>query len=93
MIAIWFHPGTTRLHVRTGTNLDRNAGVDPPPTLALNVATVVKIEAFGQTVRISFNNNQVASAELPGTRLSGFANLFVAKDAAPNALFGKLSFA
>ena len=93
MIAIWFHPGTTQLHVRIGTDVDWNAGVDPTATLPLNAATVVKIEAFGQTVRISFNNQEVASAVLSGTRLSGFAHLFVAKYAAPNALFGKLSFA
>ena len=93
MIAIWFYGGTTRLHVRTGTDVSWNAGVDPTATLPLNAATVVKVEAFGQTVRISFNNNEVQSAVLPGTRLSGFANLFVAKDVAPNALFGKLSFA
>ncbi len=93
MIGIWFWPGTTKLHVRTGTDVSWNAGVDPTATLPLNVATVVKIEAIGQTVRISFNNNEVASDVLPGTRLSGFAHLFVAKDLAPNALFGKLSFA
>ncbi len=93
MIGIWFWPGTTKLHVRTGTDVDWNAGVDPTATLPLNAATVVKIEAFGQTVRITFNNNEVASDVLPGTRLSGFAHLFVAKDLVPNALFGKLSFA
>jgi hypothetical protein len=75
--------------VRTGTDVSWNAGVDPTATLPLDVATVVKIEAVGQTVRISYNNNEVASDVLPGTRLSGFANLYVAKHAAPNALFGK----
>jgi hypothetical protein len=79
--------------VRTGTDVSWNAGVDPTATLPLDVATVVKIEAFGQTVRISYNNEEVASAVLPGTRLSGFANLFVAKDLVPNALFGKLTVA
>jgi hypothetical protein len=29
MIAIWFYGGTTRLHVRTGTDVYWNAGVDP----------------------------------------------------------------
>ncbi len=40
----------------------------------------------GQAVRISFNNNQVASAELPGTRLFGFANLFVAERRSPQCI-------
>jgi hypothetical protein len=95
MIAIWFWPGTTQLHVRTGTDVDWNAGVDPTATLPLNVATVVKIEAFGQTVRISFNSKEVASAVLPGTRLSGFASVNTGYyyGVAANALFGKLSFA
>jgi uncharacterized protein (DUF427 family) len=93
MIAIWLQPGTTGLHVRTGTNLDWNAGINLTPNLSLNVATVVKIEAFGQTVRVSYNNNVVSSMVHTGTRLSGLANLFVAKDLVPKALFGKLSFA
>jgi hypothetical protein len=95
MIAIWFYPGTTLLHVRTGTDLSWNAGVDPTASLPLNVATVVKIEAYGQTVRISYNNNEVASAVLPGTRYSGYASVNTGYyyGAASNALFGKLTFA
>jgi hypothetical protein len=94
MIGIWFIPGTTLLHVRTGTNLSWNAGVDPTASLPLNVATVVKIEAYGQTVRISYNNNEVASAVLPGTRYSGYASVNTGYlHGASNALFGKLTFA
>ncbi len=70
-----------------------NAGVDPTPALPLNVATVVKIQTMGEKYFVSYNNKEVALVFPVGNRLSGFANLFVARGAAPNALFGKLSFA
>jgi hypothetical protein len=48
MLAIFIWPGTTNLHVRTGTDVDWNEGVDPTPALPLNVATTVRIETAGK---------------------------------------------
>ena len=78
-----FHTGASRLEC------------NPTATIPLNVATVLKIEAFGQTVRISYNKNEVASAVLPGIRLSGYASVNTGYyyGVASNALFGKLNFA
>ena len=94
MLAVNFVPGTTRLHVRTGTSTNWDAGIDQTESLPLNVATQVRVEAFGSIVRVSYNGRIVAAVAVSGTRLSGFAHLYASwtdVGAPANALFGKYS--
>jgi hypothetical protein len=95
MIAIWIVPGTTSLHVRTGTDVDWNEGIDQTPALPLNVATAVLIQTAGKIVRVSYNGEIVAEITLKGTRLTGMANLYASSTLpdylVPDALFGRFS--
>ena len=44
MPAIWFHPGTRRLHVRDGQAVEGDAGCDPEIELTSGVETTVRVE-------------------------------------------------
>jgi hypothetical protein len=95
VLGIWFVPGTTELHVRTGTDVNWSEGFDQTPALPLDVATVVTIQTAGKIVRVSYNAKDVAMIVLKGTRLTGMADLYASSTLpghlVPDALFGKFS--
>ena len=68
--AVWFHPGSHRLHVRDGHGSDGNAGCDPPDELPARQATVVRIEMRPLSVVVYYND------ELKCTQTRGDRRVF-----------------
>ena len=54
--AVWFHPGSHRLHIRDGHGSDGNAGCDPPDELAVGVVTIVRIEMRPLSVNVYYGD-------------------------------------
>ena len=71
--AIWFWPGTTKMHVRIGDSTDGNWGLDTD-ALTLNVLTKVTLECNGKSVKLTVGAT-VYSATQPTHRFAG--NLIV----------------
>ena len=71
--AIWFYPGTTKMHVRIGDSTDGNWGLDTD-ALNLNALTKVTLECNGKSVKLTVGAT-VYSATQPTHRFAG--NLIV----------------
>eukprot|EP00731_Ephydatia_muelleri_P037774 Em0560g2a len=67
--AIWFWPGTTRLHVRIGDSSDGNWGIDTD-ALSLNVRTTFTLECKGKDVKLTVGG-KVYTATQPTYRFTG----------------------
>ena len=52
--AVWFHPGSHRLHIRDGHGSDGNAGCDPPEELPAGATTSVRIEMRPLSVTVYY---------------------------------------
>ena len=68
--AIWFHPGSTRLHVRIGDSADGNWGIDTADALPLNVRSEFILECKGKDVKLTVGG-KVYTATQPTYRYSG----------------------
>ena len=55
MPAIWFVPGTTRLHVRMGDTNDWNWGIDQTIVLPMNQETIVKLTCKDKNVHLNLS--------------------------------------
>ncbi|MFT7582646.1 MAG: hypothetical protein ACI9MR_004328 [Myxococcota bacterium] len=65
--AVWFYPGSTRLHIRSGTRASWNDGRrDPTPTLRLSKWTHVAVVHSGGRLSVFYDGNQVATGASPG---------------------------
>jgi len=64
-IAIWFYPGTTRLHVRSGTRRGWNDGGDPEPQLIPYQWTHVAVTHKEQAFTVYYNGEQVLTQDIP----------------------------
>ena len=67
--AIWFFPGSTRLHVRIGDSTDFNWGLDTD-ALPLNALTKVTLECNGKSVKLTVGATAY-SATQPTNRFAG----------------------
>ena len=67
--AIFFFPGSTRLHVRIGDSTNINWGLDTD-ALPLNVLTKVTLECNGKSVKLTVGAT-VYSATQPTNRFAG----------------------
>ena len=67
--AIWFWPGTTRLHYRIGDSTDGNWGIDTD-ALPLNTRTKVTLECKGIYVKLTVGAT-VYTAKQPTSRFAG----------------------
>ena len=65
------------MHVRVGTNINHNDGLDSVASLSLNRTTYVRVEAVGSNVALYLNNKLDSSIILSGVRVSGQATLYV----------------
>jgi len=66
-LGIWFHPGRTRLHVRSGTRRGWNDGADPDPEQDLvpfEWSHVAVTHTEGH-LRVYLNGNQVSQTVIP----------------------------
>jgi len=54
-IAVWFYPGTTRLHIRSGTRSSWNDGLDPVSALPMQTWTHVTIVHMHSRMEVYFN--------------------------------------
>lgn len=68
--AIWFYPGSTRLHIRSGVN-DKptwenggNAGCDPSENLPLNQWTHVAVTHEDGALKVYYNGGESCAAKL-----------------------------
>lgn len=62
--AVWFYPGQTRLHVRSGTSRDSNAGCDPETHPGTGEWTHVAITHNSWGIRVYFGGNQVCESPI-----------------------------
>ena len=74
------------MHVRVGTNINHNDGLDSVASLSLNRTTNVRVEAVGSNVTLYLNNTFDSSAILNGVRFSGQANCIVSSTSDTPAL-------
>ena len=91
--AIWFWPGTTRLHVRIGDSTDGNWGIDTV-ALPLNTRTNVTLECKGADVKLTVGTI-IYTAKQPTRRFSGGVLNVYASDpwhAVPNAAVYNLDY-
>ncbi|KAL5472989.1 hypothetical protein EMCRGX_G027431 [Ephydatia muelleri] len=73
--AIWFIPGTTRLHIRIGDSANFNwPAAELPDALPLNVRTTVTLECKGKDVKLTVGD-KVYTYTQPNQRFAG--NLIV----------------
>jgi hypothetical protein len=77
MPAIFTHPSSLRLHIRVDGATYQNSGIDTDIPLPLNSVTLVRIEAVGTNLKVSFNDTLIGSTILPSARTNGDAHLFV----------------
>jgi len=54
-LAIWFYPGGTRLHIRSGTRSSWNDGLDPGSSLAMNQWTHVAVVHYHGQMEVFYN--------------------------------------
>jgi len=52
---VWFHPGTTRLHIRAGSIGSGNFGYDPEEELPLNQETNVTVTVRGDRMKVEYS--------------------------------------
>jgi hypothetical protein len=76
MPSIYFWPGTTRLHIRVGSENATNGGLDTA-ALPLNQRTTVELSVLGRNVKVYYNGTEVGSYTAPGTPFSGSALLYM----------------
>jgi hypothetical protein len=77
-LAIWFKPGTTKLHVRVATATNTNDGIGASiASLPLNATTNVRVEAFGRDVLLYLNNTLDSKVTVSADRISGAATLYI----------------
>jgi hypothetical protein len=74
--AIWFHPGTLKLYVRTDTQTLKDQGISDAPSLPLNAKTRITVEASDRVLTLYYNETSVAMVILPAVRIGGEAELF-----------------
>lgn len=74
--AVWFWPGSTRIHAVFGSKVDGNWNVNPEELLPINVSTRVTLRAQGRDVQILFNGTSVLSATAPADRPFGKASFY-----------------
>ena len=67
--AIWFWPGTSRMHVRIGDSSDGNWGIDTD-ALPFNVRTTFTLECKGNDVKLTVGG-KVYTATQPTYRFTG----------------------
>jgi hypothetical protein len=60
--AVWFHPGTRRLHVRDGHGSDGNAGCDPEEELSEGASVPVRIVLRPNQMQVLFGDAVVCEA-------------------------------
>jgi hypothetical protein len=78
--AIWFFPGSLRLHVRIGDTRDWNWGIDTDP-IPIHQKSSFRLECKGNQVTVSVND-RVYRATQPTTRATGDAIVY-----APNPFY------
>uniref|UniRef100_A0A7S3YHN4 DUF5648 domain-containing protein n=1 Tax=Lotharella globosa TaxID=91324 RepID=A0A7S3YHN4_9EUKA len=67
--AVWFHSGSTRMHVRTGVSENGNDGCDPLQQLDLNKWTTVKIRVtngYPRKMSVWYDNVNVCNRDMTG---------------------------
>jgi len=77
MPAVFFHPGSTHLHIRIGLEGATNVGIDTASPLPLNTKTKVSIEAIGHHLTVYFNGVWAGFYVANAPRISGDAYLFL----------------
>lgn len=75
MPAIWFFPGSLRLHVRIGDRNDGNWGTDTQTSCVLNTWNKFSLRCQGQNVTLRLNN-EVQQLRQPSSRIRGTATVF-----------------
>jgi hypothetical protein len=73
--AIWFFPGSLRLHIRIGDARDGNWGVDPVSLCRVNQPNTLTIICRGSNVFVQLNNERISVTQ-PTRRASGTARVF-----------------
>jgi hypothetical protein len=71
--AVWFYPGTLRLHIRDGSQADGNHGCDPEEELPLNTPTTVRVDMTAGGMEVFYNGISKCSAE--GRDRTNFDNI------------------
>ena len=81
--AIWFWPGSLRLHVRIGDGSDWNWGMDSNP-LPINQKSSFRLECIDKKVTLTVNGN-VWNQTQPTTRPRGMATIYAGNPWYPSA--------
>jgi hypothetical protein len=74
-LAIWFFPGSTRLHIRISDTRDGNWGIDTD-NLPINQDSKVRIECNGKQVTITVNDKTYTAIQ-PTSRFTGQVTFFI----------------
>ena len=63
--------------MRVATTFNWNVGIDSTGSLPLNATTNVRVEAFGRTLLLYFNNTFDSMVTVSADRISGAATLYI----------------
>jgi hypothetical protein len=73
MPAIWFHPGTTKMHVCQDTQTQTNVCINPDEAFPLNALTTLTVESVDLVTTMWFGDQVVGSVTYASARHIGDA--------------------